>query len=326
MADRGLDVLEKYDFEVKNIRKGRGALILETDRGLYTLREFAGSAKKLMFQKELMEYIRAAGMKCDFIEENREGELVSADKDEIRYVVRAWYEARECKIRDEAEVCAAAEHLARLHRICRDIRFSGEVESGRYRQDIREVMLRHNREMKKTRNYMRERRGKTDFEIFFLKHFQEFYEKGLAAREQLSESGYQQLSEAAARRNAVCHGSYNHHNVVWKGGKMITLDFDRCYIDDQTGDLYDFLRKVLEKWDWDIRLGRKILERYSRVDALSDARLNYLKLRLAYPEKFWKIANHYYNSRKSWIPDKNIEKLQILIGQEEKKEEFLRGL
>ena len=62
------------------------------------------------------------------------------------------------------------------------------------------------------------------------------------------------------------------------------------------------------------------------MDTLSDARLNYLKLRLAYPEKFWKIANHYYNSRKSWIPDKNMEKLQILIGQEEKKEEFLRGL
>ena len=89
MIEKGIGVLEQYDFEVKNIRKGRGALILETDRGLYTLREFAGSAKKLMFQKELMEYIRAAGMKCDFIEENREGELVSADKDEIRYVVRA---------------------------------------------------------------------------------------------------------------------------------------------------------------------------------------------------------------------------------------------
>ena len=33
MADRGLDVLEKYDFEVKRNYKGRGVIMVYTDKG-----------------------------------------------------------------------------------------------------------------------------------------------------------------------------------------------------------------------------------------------------------------------------------------------------
>ena len=41
-------------------------------------------------------------------------------------------------------------------------------------------------------------------------------------------------------------------------------------------------------------------------------------IRLAYPEKFWKLANHYFNSRKTWIPEKSLQKLEILDMQEKK--------
>ncbi len=51
-----------------------------------------------------------------------------------------------------------------------------------------------------------------------------------------------------------------------------------------------------------------------------------LKLLLAYPDKFWKLANYYYNSRKAWIPDKHLEKLENLISQQKKRKEFLNFL
>ena len=44
----------------------------------------------------------------------------------------------------------------------------------------------------------------------------------------------------------------------------------------------------------------------------SNNNLTELYYRLAYPEKFWKIVNFYYNSRKVWIPEKNSEKLRVL--------------
>lgn len=323
MNERGIGVLEQYNFEVNNIYKGRGFLVLETSDGLKSFREFGGSHKKLQFQHAVQQKLLDVGIQTDLAAANKEGGLVSKDKDETLYIVRNWFSFKECSIRDEREICAAVRNLAEMHRILRDLEFPEEIEIDNYRRDMREVFRKHNREMKKTRNFMRERRGKTEFEIYFLKSFSEYFEKAILAEEALSHSSYEKLLEQAAKEKTVCHGSYNHHNAVFLERGMAVLDFEHCHIDNQMDDLYDFMRKILEKWDWDVRIGRKMLDQYQQIRPITDSELEYLKICLCYPEKYWKIANHYYNSRKSWIPDKNMEKLKKVIGQEEKKEVFL---
>ena len=62
---------------------------------------------------------------------------------------------------------------------------------------------------------------------------------------------------------------------------------------------------------------------YEAIRPLSEYSKMELKLRLSYPEKFWKIANFYYGSNKAFIPVKNMEKLQKLLEQEEGKQRFL---
>jgi hypothetical protein len=47
---------------------------------------------------------------------------------------------------------------------------------------------------------------------------------------------------------------------------------------------------------------------------------------LLFPEKFWKIANHYYNTHKAWISGRDIEKLDKVIAQEENRIKFLENL
>ena len=44
---------------------------------------------------------------------------------------------------------------------------------------------------------------------------------------------------------------------------------------------------------------------------------------LSYPEKFWKIINQYINTNKSWIPDKNVDKLRKVIEQNERRRELI---
>ena len=55
----------------------------------------------------------------------------------------------------------------------------------------------------------------------------------------------------------------------------------------------------------------------NRVRKLSPEELKYLYVYLAYPEKFWKIANRYYNSHKAWLSGRNIEKLEKVVAQED---------
>ena len=54
-----------------------------------------------------------------------------------------------------------------------------------------------------------------------------------------------------------------------------------------------------------------MLNAYSAILPLTQEEMAYLKVRLIYPEKFWKIANSYYNTNKAWVAVKNIEKLQV---------------
>ena len=70
-------------------------------------------------------------------------------------------------------------------------------------------------------------------------------------------------------------------------------------------------------------LGKELLEVYERIRPLSALSKIDLYYRLSYPEKFWKIANFYYNSGKAWIPGRNQEKLEKLLAQEKEKKEFL---
>ena len=73
-------------------------------------------------------------------------------------------------------------------------------------------------------------------------------------------------------------------------------------------------------------LGIDFVSAYDRVRKLSPKELRYLYLYLAYPEKYWKIANHYYNAHKAWISGRNIEKLERFIAQEEERGHFLEML
>lgn len=69
-----------------------------------------------------------------------------------------------------------------------------------------------------------------------------------------------------------------------------------------------------------------MLREYSRVRPLSEEEREDFRVRLSYPEKFWKLADHYYGSRKSWIPEKNVEKLKSLIRQQDQRVSFLKIL
>ena len=70
----------------------------------------------------------------------------------------------------------------------------------------------------------------------------------------------------------------------------------------------------------------ELIQAYHTERKLSEMELKYLYVYLAYPEKFWKIANRYNNSHKAWLCGRNIEKLEKVIAQEEEREQFLEML
>ena len=61
MNDWNTEVAGQYELNVESMRKGRGAWIFETDRGLKLLKEYRGSVKRLEFEELVLGAVAGAG-------------------------------------------------------------------------------------------------------------------------------------------------------------------------------------------------------------------------------------------------------------------------
>lgn len=322
--DRAVELLEQYDVEVIRTRKGRGAIVCDTDKGCLIFKEYAGTDDKILIQNRLLEQIaESETIQAERIIPAKEGALTVRDGDGVRYVLKTWRESRECNVHDRTECRLAVELLARLHRVMElpadtpgmPLPFSPEME-----------YEKHNRELKRVRKYLQQKGQKTEFEIRLLQVFDFFLEQAQTVTQEWKAYGRSLEQGDLPRREktvSFCHGDYQYHNLLKESEGWFLVNFEKCLRDSPVRDVYLLLRKLLEKGGWSVSLGTELLEAYEKESPLSVFSRIDLYYRLSYPEKFWKIVNFYYNSGKAWIPGKNHEKLEKLIAQETEKQRFL---
>ena len=316
--DRAVELLEQYEIEVLRTRKGRGAIVCDTSQGCMIFKEYSGSQDRIELQDRLLRQIKDAGLvHVESIMPSREGALFVRDNDGAKYVLKTWPEGRECSTHDREECLLAVRLLARLHG-CMELPADAAGPSVRFFPE--QEYDKHNRELKRVRKYLLQKGQKTWFEISLCNAFDAFLEQALCVTEEWR--GYAALGKAA-ERGTFCHGDYQYHNILQGNGRWYVVNFEKCLCDNPVRDLYLLLRKLLEKGNWSVSLGTELLEAYERERPIEAASFIDLYYRLAYPEKFWKIANFYFNSRKAWIPGKNQEKLEKIIAQEQEKQYFL---
>lgn len=316
-------VLEKYEPEVENYYKGRGILVCEAKQGLFALKEFFGSEEKAEFLYWVGVCLETQGLRCDGMIRTKTGEYISTGVDGIPYTMHRWIKGRECDVRSRSDIMSAVACIAKFHEACGGLEADpagfGEG-NGRLRgMNFCEEYVRHDRELKKVKGYIEKRRNKSGFERLYLSCFADFYRQsqdvvGYLKREAEPDGGYSV---------GICHGDLNQHNILFAAREPAIVHLEHAYVGIQMADLGNFMRKILEKYDWEERLGMDMLKEYRRVRPLGAADLRGLYCRLSYPEKFWKIANHYYNSRKVCDSGKNEEKLCREIRQNVSRARFL---
>lgn len=328
MRDNELTILEQYDIDVKNTRKARDAILCESRQGLFLIKELRFSEKRLRVLERIGEHLRQQG--CDHIDwilKTKENELFCISEEGTKYFLKRWFSGKECDIHKEKDVLDATSNLTKIHLALRGLVGEGSEGLGvTMVEDLRQEYFRHNREMKKVRTFMRDKVDKSDFELTFLRHFDAMYATANSALERLEKSNYEELLTECKRDCALVHGDYNYHNVLMTYSGIATTNFEHTQSNIQVTDLYYFLRKVMEKNQWDVTLGDKILNCYQKNIPFKEGELEYIAICLAYPEKFWKAANSYHRSRKVWIPAKSLEKLELVIKQTEQKKEFLENI
>ena len=137
---------------------------------------------------------------------------------------------------------------------------------------------------------------------------------------------YDAVNNGFGAARGVCHGTYNYHNVCYGHKLPVIINFERMTRGFVVSDLYCIMRKLLEKYDWDIKLAYRFITEYDKIRTLNDDDLRLLEIMFTFPEKFWKLINSYNNSRKTWLPARNTEKLKKVIAQNNKRLDFINTL
>lgn len=325
VEDRAISVLGNYDLNVLRTWKGRGAILFETNTGTKIIREYTGPKEKVIFLDRLLNHIKEQGFpNVDALIKNKDGELLTVDTTKKVYLVKDYLEGRDCNIWDSTDCMQAVENLSRLHKkmllnddgSCVFLPIS----------TIAKEYERHNIELKRIRKFIRNKGQKTDFEIYLLKNYSYFQEQAEMCLQQVSEVDFRNLYEEVQKTGSICHGDYQYHNIKMLSDGIGVSNFEKCCLDSQMRDLYLFMRKVLEKNNWNIELGNQILLAYQKNRFMKEQELLFLYYRLSYPDKFWKIVNFYYNNGKSWLPMRHMEKMQKLMIQESMKDKFLEAM
>ena len=366
MDEKIEDVFAQYALNVKGKRRIRGAFLLETEKGYYSLKSCQESERRLSFQEKVKEILHEQG--CAYLDiavKNESGHFRTKDCMGGYWVMRRWYSGKECCLQDETDVFRATKHLAKLHdmmilrvvdsEIGVETKDNVEMGSSAKEQtvdvnnqdksiekinakrqngmddesqndscgDVCMGLGRHTREMKRVYNYIRNKKRKNEMEICLLNSFKNFYEQAAETENILQEIGYEKHLNESMEKGCVVHGSYNYHNILFQGNNIITMNFSKAEYGVQILDLYDFLRKLMEKNSWRLDLGLRAAEIYCEEKKPEEWERKVLFLMLCYPEKYWKLMNFYYNGKKSWMSAKNYEKLQKICEQEVRRKKFL---
>lgn len=343
MNEKSLEVLNQYDVKIMGCVRGRGGILVSTDKGEKLLLECSKQDKYYLREDCITRAVKENGFEnVDTYVRNSDNEIISVLPDEGRkYVLKDMYPGSECNVKNLRDIKASVSTMAKLHialnaasrSLC--INYSGVRLS---RGSIKDTVVRHTRELKMAENYLKNKKRRTEYELTIYRQLGKFYSEARTAVDMLQNSEVEARLEKALDSNELVHGNFNYHNVIicdkpergnypagsnTSGVMTAVTNMEKCRIDCQIWDLYQFMRKILEKYNWDIDLAFKMLDEYDKVKPIEDGELKVLSVLFTFPEKFWKITNYYYNMNKAWVPPKSIEKLESCIAQNGRRLDFL---
>ena len=101
MDDKIENVIKEYPVHVTGKRRIRGAILLETKEGLFTLVNYRESGAKLAFEERVKEQLIGEGFAdVDQGIQNSQGEWLTKDNYGNPYLMKHWYLGRECTLRE----------------------------------------------------------------------------------------------------------------------------------------------------------------------------------------------------------------------------------
>lgn len=315
------ELSEKYGLDLKTIAPFRDSFIISTSKDKKILKKIPLPPERIRFINNAKEYLFANGFKnLDRFLCTNEGEPFIAFEGEY-YVLTDIIDGRECNFSLREDVATASKLLGQMHKASKG--FVPEAESN-VRDELGKLPIYFSKrldELKKLKKVAR--KGKSGFDYLYLDHADYFCTLGEESLREMESSRYYKLVDNARKEGVICHHDYTHHNIIISDSKASVINFNYCCIELKTYDLANLIRRKMRKSGWSIPDAKNIIDHYRAAENLSEDDFFAMKHMLNFPQKFWRVANRFYNSKRSWSEKSYLFKLQEVIGEIEGHKSFM---
>lgn len=311
----------KYRLNIKSLTLVRNGYLLTTSKEKFLLRETVGNVNRIWFVHNVKNYLTNNGFyNHDYYLCTDSGEPY-INIDGKYYIVARYIEGRKCDFESADDVRRASNLLARMH--LASVGYT-QKDTGCESDELGKLPFIFNkrlRELKRMEKIASRRKG--DFDYLFLEYCNYFYEIGKEALEYVSSPIYDKLVEETRRLGSICHNDLTNNNIIMTDKEEFLINFDYCSYDLKVYDLANLIRRRMRKCNWDVHEAKIITDEYRRVNKLTVEDFYVMKIILQFPQKFWRVANRYYNSRKGWVQRVLIDKLKEAVSEIDCHRKFL---
>jgi len=312
---------ETYGITISSIKPCRGGYIIDTNLGKKHLRQCQCSENRILYVHAAKEYLYNKGFT------NIDTYLVTLDNkpfieiDEQNYVITPYYDARECEFSDDADTIKAASTLAQMHKLGKGFKYEKDSVPSDLGKLPENLGKRYDEILRMRRKAERERGA---FDYIYLSCVDKFIALAEDSLELLNGAEYPRLVNKTLNEGVICHHDYSYQNILIKGNTIYIVGFECCCEELRIYDLVNLLRRKMRKCNWDIQKASILLDAYQEIAPLSKDEITVMKAMLMFPQKFWRVANKYYNSRRSWAQKNFTSMLEEVIAEYDDHVRFMK--
>lgn len=312
---QGLDreISEKFGLGVKSVTHYKDGYLVNTSKGRKIAKRMPFSPERLLFVHGAKEHLAANGFP------NVDRYVCTLDGNPSFFYNNSYYtlseyiEGRECNLENDGDVLEASKILALLHE-----RSKGYTppEGCKVQSELGKLPVYFGKRIEDIKRLKKHaRKGTSAFDRMFSENADYFISMGEDAINRLKESKYSELVDSCKKEGSFCHRDYTHYNIIFGEGANSVINFENCRFELGVYDLTNFIRRRMRKCNWDMDKAKIIIEGYTSVKAISKAEQEVMGIMLQFPQKFWRVANKYYNSRRSWSERSSLYKLQDVVNE-----------
>lgn len=319
MATLYNEICKGFGLQLKKTMKTRDLILCETNDGIKALKKCNQSMDSLLFMHSVKEHLVKKGFKnIDRYYSTIYNTPYYEFENEV-YTLSNWIEGRACDFENITELYTAIKNLALFHNVARNLQ---PIQGSKEKNEIGKTLYLYEKRSKEIGKLKKRvlKRKKSEFDLVVLQEHEFFYELSQQAIELLKHSSYFELVKKANQEKTFCHHNYTYHNLLLgKNDEMWVVDFDHCCYEIHLYDIADVIKRKMRKCNWDYQQAVAMIDIYNQYSEypIGESERKVLCAFFMFPNKFWKLANRYYNSKRGWALKSYMHSLNLLNEQKE---------